>query len=164
MKTVVVYESHWGNTAAVAKAIAQGLGGAPVLSTAEATADALAGAELIVAGAPVLGFRTPAPSILHAIEINKSRYKKPPDLSHPAMQTWLAALPAGSGRFAAFETRIWWSPGGATGGIERGLSRAGYRKLAKARRFLVTGLEGPLRVGELDKAEAWGKELAQAMS
>ncbi|MGE5590528.1 MAG: hypothetical protein ACM3ZA_07915 [Bacillota bacterium] len=38
MKAVVVYESHWGNTAAVARAIAAGMGpGAQALSTAEAS-------------------------------------------------------------------------------------------------------------------------------
>ncbi|MEI6727563.1 MAG: flavodoxin, partial [Actinomycetes bacterium] len=60
MKSVVVYESLWGNTAAVARAIAQGFGPeARALSTAEADATALAGAGLIVAGAPVLGFKLP---------------------------------------------------------------------------------------------------------
>ena len=38
MKAVVVYESHWGNTAAVARAVAEGLGhGARALTTDEAT-------------------------------------------------------------------------------------------------------------------------------
>ena len=39
MKAVVVYESLWGNTAAVARAIAAGIGpDARALSTSEATA------------------------------------------------------------------------------------------------------------------------------
>ena len=47
MKAVVVYESLWGNTAAIARAIAAGLGPeAKALSTAEATPDILAGAVL----------------------------------------------------------------------------------------------------------------------
>ena len=42
MKAIVVYESHWGNTAAVARAIAEGIGpDAHVLSTDEATAAAI---------------------------------------------------------------------------------------------------------------------------
>ncbi len=52
MKAVVVFESHWGNTAAVARAIAEGIGPeARALSTADATGAALAGVDLIVAGA-----------------------------------------------------------------------------------------------------------------
>jgi flavorubredoxin len=164
MKAVVVYESHWGNTAAIAKAVAEGIGSdAETLSTAQADAAAIAGADLVVAGAPVLGFSLPGARMLKAIEGNKDGYKKAPDVSHPLMRSWLEALPAARGRMAAFETRIWWSPGGATVGIERGLERAGYSRLSKARRFLVEGIEGPLRSGELEKAKAWGADLARAM-
>ena len=164
MKAVVVYESHWGNTAAVAKAIAEGLGaGTPALTTAQATGAAIAGADLIVAGAPVLGFSLPREAMLQNMGSGMQRYKTAPDLSHPLMRAWLEALPAGRGRMAAFETRIWWSPGGSTGGIEKGLEKKGYARLAKARRFIVEGSEGPLRAGELDKAKAWGAELAQAL-
>ena len=47
MKAIVVYESHWGNTAAIARAIAEGLGPeARALTTAEATGEAVAGADL----------------------------------------------------------------------------------------------------------------------
>lgn len=50
MNAVVVYESLWGNTAAVAKAIAEGLGpDVPALATDEATEGALRGVDLIVA-------------------------------------------------------------------------------------------------------------------
>jgi flavodoxin len=164
MKAVVVYQSLWGNTAAIARAIAEGIGeGARALSTAEATPAAIAGAGLIVAGAPVLGFSLPRESMLKMIAEGKTKYKTAPDVSQPSMRSWLDGLSAGKGCFAAFETRIWWSPGGSTGGIERGLEHAGYRRLDKARRFLVEGGEGPLRAGELEKAKAWGAELAQAM-
>lgn len=45
MKAVVVYESLSGNTAAVARAIAEGIGGdAKALNTDEATGEAMAGA------------------------------------------------------------------------------------------------------------------------
>jgi hypothetical protein len=95
--------------------------------------------------------------------VNPGRSPAPPDLSHPSMRSWLDALPEGPGRFAAFETRIWWSPGGATAAIVRALERAGYRPVAKARRFIVTGRYGPLRDGELERARLWGVELARAM-
>ena len=51
VKAVVVYESLRGNTARIAGAIAEGIGpGARALSTSAATAAAIAGADLIVAG------------------------------------------------------------------------------------------------------------------
>jgi flavorubredoxin len=164
MNAIVVYESHWGNTAAVAKAVAEGIGpGTKALSTTEASAAAAAGAELIVVGAPVFAFSLPTEMQLERLGANTIRTGKAPDVSHPTMRSWLGQLQPAKGRFAAFETRLWWSPGGATGGIEKGLVRAGYTRLVKAQRFIVEGKEGPLRADELEKARAWGARLAQAM-
>ena len=57
MHGVVVYESHWGNTAAVAEAIAAGLGsGSRALSTDEATDQVVGDADILVVGAPVIAF------------------------------------------------------------------------------------------------------------
>ena len=164
MKAVVVYESHWGNTAAAARAIAEGLGsGAQALSTAEANSAAIAGADLIVAGSPLLGFSLPTEAMLKGIAANAGKDPTPPDLSHPSMHAWLEALPQGSGRAAAFETRIWWSPGSAAKAILNRLERAGYRPAAKAQRFIVQGKYGPLRAGELERAKVWGAALGQML-
>jgi len=163
MKAVVVYESHWGNTAAVARAIASGIGPeTPVLATDEATGVVLADADLIVAGAPVIAFRLATDSMREQIAEDGKAPDKP-DLAHPSMRDWLEQIPAGRGQAAAFETRLHWSPGGTTGAIERGLNAAGYRRLAKGRKFVVTGSYGPLRDGELEAARAWGSELAHAL-
>jgi hypothetical protein len=162
MKAVVVYESLWGNTAAVAKAIAEGIGGdARALHTDEATADQVAGADLIVAGSPLLGFQLPTQDMLDGI--CKQPGTRSPDLAHPSMRSWLESLPAGTGRAAAFETRIWWSPGSAAKTILEKLGASGYSSVAEPHKYLVTGRYGPLRDGELEKARAWGAELARSM-
>jgi flavodoxin len=164
MKTIVVYESHWGNTAAAARAIAEGIGpGAQALTTSEATLEALAGVDLIVAGAPLIAFALPTETMLKSLEDNQAKDPTPPDLSHPSMRSWLAGLPHGSGRAAAFETRIWWSPGSAAKTIEKELEQAGYKILSKSQRFIVQDKYGPLRDGELEKARQWGAELAKAL-
>jgi hypothetical protein len=186
MKAIVVYESLWGNTAAVARAIAEGIGGgARAVSTAEATPAALAEADLVVAGAPVLGFRLPTEDMRQSVLRTEFRAPRPADLSHPSMRSWLeglsgreAAAGAGAGapapvsveavaggrrRFAAFETGLRWSPGGATGSIAEKLTQAGYEQLLKGRRFVVKGRYGPLRDGELDRARQWGTELASSL-
>ncbi len=95
-------------------------------------------------------------------EVNKA--PRPPDLSHESMRSWLDRLPAGHGRSAAFDTRIWWSPAGATGPIDRSMRRAGYTPIDRGHKFIVTGTYGPLRDGELDRARRWGAELAQAVT
>ena len=161
MHAVVVYESHWGNTKTVAEAIAQGIGGGTrALNTDEATPEVVASADLLVAGAPVMAFSLPRESSMKQVA-GDTKAPQPPDVSHPILRAWLDALPEGTGWAAAFESRVWWSPRGATGTIESKLGRAGYRRLAKGERFVVSGGYGPLRDGELEHARQWGAELAR---
>jgi hypothetical protein len=162
MKAVVVYESHWGNTELIAKAVAAGFGpGAEALTTDQASAAVLMGADLVVVGAPLIAFRLPSDKSRGAIAAEKA--PTPPDLSHPPVSSWLDSLPRGDGRSASFETRMRWSPGGATGAIDRGLSRAGYRSVGNGRRFIVKGKYGPLRDGEIELARQWGADLAEVL-
>ena len=127
MHAIVVYESHWGCTMAVAQAIAEGIGKeARALTTDEATPEVVAGADLIVAGAPVIAFALPRTGATAQLA-GDTKAPRPADVSHPLLRSWLEGMPAGRGRFAAFETRIWWSPRGSTGTIESRLSKAGYR-------------------------------------
>lgn len=162
MKAMVVYESLWGNTAAIARAIAEGLGpDTPAFSTDEATPEALPGVGLIVAGAPLLGFTLPTDEIRQNISRDSSMPAS--DTSHPSMRSWLAELPEGTGRSVAFETRIWWSPGSAARKISAILGAKGYASIAPDERFIVTDRFGPLRDGEIERARAWGKSLSNAM-
>ena len=164
MKAVVVYESLWGNTAAIARAIAEGIGpGTRAVTTDAASASELAEAGLVIAGAPVLAFSLPTDAVRDSVARTEAHAPTPPDLAHPSLRSWLDALPAGSGPAAAFETRIWWSPRGATSDIEKRLERAGYRLIAKAQKFVVNDKYGPLREGEEDRARRWGRELASAV-
>ena len=164
MRAVVVYESHWGNTGAVARAIAEGLGpDAQAMNTDEAVGPAVASADLVVAGAPVIAFGLSREGMRKQIA-GDVKAPTPPDVSHPLLRAWLDTLPDGRGWGAAFETRIWWSPRGATGTIESKLTRAGYRRLAKSERFIVAGAYGPLHDGELERARRWGAGLADALA
>jgi flavorubredoxin len=164
MKVIVVYESHWGNTAAVARAIADGYGPeARVLTTDEASPTEVVDADLIVAGAPVMAFSLPSDRMLATMAGDK-KAPTPPELSHASMRSWLDRLTAGRGRSAAFETALRWSPGGATGAIDGSLQQAGFTRLTKGRRFVVKSSYGPLREGELERAKEWGTALAAAMT
>lgn len=164
MKAVVVYESHWGSTQAIAEAIAEGFGPEAIaLNTDQAFGAAIADAELIVAGAPVIAFGLPGERGIDGVRKAAEKSPTPPDLSHPSLRSWLERLPHGHGAGAAFETRIRWSPGGATHAIERGLEQAGYRPVATGQRFIVEGQFGPLRERELERAREWGADLATAV-
>jgi hypothetical protein len=162
MKAIVVYESLWGNTAAIARAIAEGIGAeARALSTAEATAEAIAGADLLVAGAPLHAFGLPTEQ--GRASAAKDKNPPPADLSHPPVRSWLKTLPSAQGHVAAFETRFRFSPGSAAKPILRRLQRVGYHPIAKGERFIVTGTRGPLQDGELERARQWGAELVKAL-
>ena len=164
MRAIVVYESVWGNTAAVARAIAEGFGpDATAYPTDGVPADRLASADLIVAGSPVFAFSLPSEAMREHILASETEGPAP-DLSHPSLRSWLETLPAGHGLGAAFDTRIWWSPRGATGTIEKRLAERGYRRLAKAEKFVVRDKYGPLRDGELDRARKWGSDLRDALA
>ena len=160
MKAVVVYESLWGNTGTVARAIAEGLGPeAQAFSTAEVTPEVAAAADLLVAGAPVQAFSLPSARIRAGITADTDPR---PDLSAPTLRSWLDSLPAGRGAYAAFDTKIRWSPGSAASVIEEELQRAGFKAIARSQHFVVAGKFGPLKDGEIDRARAWGRELAAA--
>lgn len=164
MKAIVVYESYWGNTAAVARAIAEGIGSeARAMSTAEAAGEALAGVDLIVAGSPIVAFALPTERTRRDMAAKPGKAPSPPDLSHPSMRSWLEGLPAkAGGRGAAFETGFKLSPGGSAAAILRLLAKKGYSPAAKKQRFIVKGSFGPLKEGELDRARSWGSDLRKS--
>lgn len=164
MDAVVVYESFWGNTAEVASAIAEGIGPeARVLATEEATDAVMSPANLIVVGAPILGFSLTREGMRKQLATDPNA-PEPADLSHEPMRAWLEALPRGDGYYAAFETGYRWSPGGSARKITKALERAGYKELVKPERFNVSGTYGPMVEGEIDRARAWGAGLTVAMN
>lgn len=162
----------WGNTAAVARAIAAGLGeGVPALSTEAATAELIADARLIVAGAPVHGLNLPTPGT-RATAAQKSAGKPGPhaDLSGPSMREWIETLPAGKRSCAAFDTGIRGPLGrGAAPAIIAKMEALGYTAIDAPRTFtvaLVTRATSPgalLLPGQEEKARAWGAKLASLM-
>jgi hypothetical protein len=165
MMVAVVYESLWGNTATVARAIAEGIGpGGRALSTAEATGEAVADADLIVAGAPVFAFHLSSDKSREDIRRNPGKVPRPPDFSHPSLRSWLEALPPGSARSAAFDTQVRGPFGKGAPTIAEALEGKGYTRLADPVGFVVKGKTGPLRDGELERARAWGAELARLMA
>jgi flavodoxin len=170
MNAIVVYESMYGNTRAVAQAIADGLGGAQVTAVSEPT-DLSPPADLTVVGGPthMHGLST-AMSRRAAAEAAKEDGADPTEsggTAGPGLRGWLGALPDGHGaRAAAFDTRLDKPPvltGVAARGVARRLRRRGYEVLS-TESFLVLDAQGPLEDGELERARAWGAQLATLMA
>ncbi len=169
MKAIVVYESLWGSTAAIARAIAAGIGpDAIACSTADATPDVVAKARLVVAGAPVHMMGLPKAKTREKARTRYTAEGGPaPDLSYPAMRDWLKGLKRAEGKAAAFDTRDPAQWGGAAGArILRGLKRAGYSPTGEpavfhvADRTVIPTPDGALLPGEVERARQWGEQLA----
>ena len=165
MRAVVVYESLWGNTAAIARAIAEGIGeGAQALSTAAANPPAVGETDLVVAGSPVLAFGLPSEKTREGIRANPGKAPTAGGSVAPAYAA-MARCAARRVRRARlrFDTQVRGPFGSAAPAILEGLERAGYRPVAKPVGFIVKGRYGPLRAGELERARRWGAELARAV-
>ena len=166
MNAMVIYESMYGNTRAIAEAIAAGLGDAPVMTTGQLPAGG-PGPDLLVVGGPTHVHRmATARSRRAAIDAARPGTLETAE-SGPMVGDWLSGLPQAHGRpAAAFDTRSdkpEWLTGAASHGIAKRLRRHGYTVVDTAS-FLVTETEGPLKDGELERARRWGADLAASLS
>jgi hypothetical protein len=168
MTTLVVYESMYGNTRAIAEAIADTLAAAgdDVTVTPVADAPAQPHADPLVVGGP---------THMHGLSTSMSRHMavkaadeedghvEPGAGDEYGLRQWLKALPDRDGaKAAAFDTRGDAKAaltGSAARGIARRLRRHRYSVIG-SESYLVDDAEGPLSTGELDRARAWASGLA----
>jgi hypothetical protein len=177
MDVVIVYESVFKNTHAIAEAIADGIRGADTnaratcLHLSDATPAVAAAADLLVVGGPThmhgmssglsrrMGVKSETKT---AAEADRAPTEHEPDAEGPGLREWFHQLPeASDGKVAAaFDTRIDnRHAGGAANGISRRLRHHGYSLVAQPEGFLVEDMAGPLAEGELSRAAAWGAAL-----
>ena len=167
MKAIVVYESVFGNTHAIAEVVAEGLGGVPVLSVREAV-ERDGDVDLLVVGGPTHahGLATDRSRHVAVDHAHEGADVEPEATDEPGLRSWLGDLRFTTGSpAAAFDTRADGVPlltGSAARGIARRLRHHGFDVLA-TESFLVKGTEGPLKPGELERARAWGEKLAHSM-
>lgn len=158
-EALVAYESMYGNTAEVARAVADAFASAGLsVDTAEARhlgAEALQGRRLVVLGAPTHGFALPRGLSRRAAGVDPV----------PGMRELLASfegfaepVPAA----AAFDVRsapgTW--PTAVASQLARRLQHFGVVNLLDARSFHVVRQAGPLVAGDRQRASAWGRQLA----
>lgn len=156
MKVLIVTESCFGNTAAIAAAIEAGLvsNGATVARVDASEAPALDGVDLLVVGAPTHAMGLPKPSTRRQAQAQGGR----PVTSGVA--EWLATLPARPERRAAIFSTVTggFFSGSASKAIARQLRHRATSVLARTD-FRVGGVSGPLVDGETERAHAWGASL-----
>jgi flavodoxin I len=148
MKVLVIYDSFFGNTEKIARAIGASI--APhaevrVVRVTDIRPDALTGLDVLIIGSPTRGFR---PS--------------------PLVQEFLKAIPDGAlegVKATAFDTSIPKKEmpffirgfGYAAKPILDALKSKGAEQLVEHEDFYVGGEQGPLKEGELERAAAWIK-------
>lgn len=173
MRAVVVYESMYGNTHAVAVAIGAGLGATldvDVVSVHDVSASVLEGADLLVVGGPthahgVSRAATRASAIEDAANPEK-HLELDPDAEGDGLREWFDALPALGVKAAAFDTRVDMAvafTGRASKGIAKRLRRHGCELVVDPESFLVTK-ETELEPHEAERATAWGVSLGAALT
>ena len=179
MNALVVFESFFGNTEVVARAIAEALElsahtSARARDQGHPQADAEA-AEPAVDQVRALRVAEWEPYHLEGVDLlvvgSATRKFRP----SPGTQAWLAKLAPGQlagVRVAAFDTRIDETKVGnafvrflmrrfgyAAEPIQKRLERAGGTVAGAPAGFIVEDSEGPLREGETDRARAWARTL-----
>jgi flavodoxin len=169
MRAVIIYESMYGNTHAIAGAIARGLEPAnevTVVPVAGATPELLDGAGLVVVGGPTHGHgMSKAATRKSAVDQARKHGGRPAldtDAEGPGLHDWFGSLGRMSAMAAAFDTRLAGPAvftGRAAKGIAKLLERHGFTLIAQAESFLVT-TDNKLRPGEEDRAQKWGEALA----
>jgi hypothetical protein len=168
VKVVIVFESMFGNTQALAGSVAEGMTGAGAeVALAEVGLVApreLAGCDLLVLAAPTHALTLSRPeSRADAVSRGAS-----PRQARSGIREWLdtidETLPAAETRpmLAVFDTRVskarhW--PGSAAGAMSRALKRHGFTVVDRAS-FYVEDIAGPVVAGERERAREWGSTLA----
>lgn len=171
MDVLVVVESCFGNTARVAEAVAEGLGGAPVQAAATAPTVLPAGLDLLLVGAPTHGGKLPtAGSRANAARRGTAGAKAYRAATGRTLEgeverglaEWLAQVQLPEGlRVLTFDTSLKGAAallGTAAKSTARSLAKAGVAA-ERGPSFWVTPQDALLD-GELTRARAWGAELA----
>ncbi|HEY5693778.1 MAG TPA: flavodoxin domain-containing protein [Gaiellaceae bacterium] len=166
MRSLVVYESWYGNTRRIAEKIASVLAEESEVKvvSVDDPIPPLHHLDLIVLGAP---------THVHGLSSARSRDAALEQGARgwsPGIgaRGWIGKLPlCGGPAFAVFDTRAHKPAllvGSAAHGMASRLRRRGYKLVTEPESFFVQGTPGPLEEGELERAEEWGKTLANAVT
>lgn len=153
MRIAIIFDSVFGNTAQIASAIGEALAtgnDAQLFRMEEARNLDPSSWDILIVGSPTRGFRPT-----------------------PATSEFLESLPrVHSAKAAAFDTRMaledihpaplrWVVEAGgyAADRIDTQLAGKGFQRAGNPAGFFVSGTEGPMKPGEIDRAREWARSL-----
>jgi hypothetical protein len=166
VSALIVVESHFGNTRLIADLVADRLREADirtdVVSVEQAPTRLEDGTTLLVVGAPTHDSGLSTPESRQAASARRSR-------PAPALgvREWVDRLvaPDPPPMVAVFDTRTGfpWLPGSAAAQASVRLVDKGFPVIPARATFRVQDIEGPLMVGETDRAARWASALAAGL-
>ena len=158
MRTLVIYDSAFGNTQKVAEAVGTGISGAEVRHVAQVKPEDFGDLDCLIVGSAT----------------QKQNFLD-------GMRNFLSGIPQNSlngVNIAAFDTRISIDDVRSTASrlaarvflhryaaepIADALKAKGGAEVIDAEGFFVLDTEGPLKAGELERATAWGRQIQQKL-
>jgi flavodoxin len=167
MSAVVVYESMFGNTEEVARAVAAGLGehlSTRVVRVGDELAPLDEGVDIVVLGGPTHAFSMSRPGSRE----DAVRKGAAPAVAREGVREFLGGSrpQAWRGPVATFDTRVAkvrHMPGSAARKAAAILRRQGHRLVAEPESFYVADIRGPLLAGEIQRARTWGAQLGASV-
>jgi hypothetical protein len=167
MTVLVVVESSFGNTRAVAEAIREGLAThteAQLMDIGDAPSRIPDTVDLLVVGGPTHAFGMSRP------ETRRDAVQRGAALTVPetGLREWIAGL-ASEGHHPpviTFDTRTKhrWVPGSAAAQASAALAQQGFPSAGARKSFRVDDIPGPLLPGELERAREWGVQLGDQVA
>jgi len=146
MKALIVYDSVYGNTEEIAKAIGSAINGdVKVLRVGEVNPSELRMIDLLIIGSPTQGGR-PTPAIQDFLD----------KIPEPSLQGINIAV--FDTRMSTKFVRIF---GYAAGRIASSLKGKDSTLAVPPEGFFIKGTQGPLKEGELERAAAWARGIIE---
>lgn len=156
MKISILYDSFFGNTKQIAKAVAKGFQNETnvvlLLNITEAEWNIIFDSEVVIVGSPTRGFR-PSPFTTKFLKGIPSKGLE--NVKVAAFDTRMS-LPDIESKALRFIVR---TGGYAAKTIAGNLQKKGGDLIVASEGFIVKGDKGPLLSGELERAEKWGKQI-----
>ena len=149
---LVIYDSVFGNTEKVAQAIGEALGNAAVKKVTDVDQTDLENLKILFVGSPTRAF-SPTPAIMSFL---KGMDKNTLLGVKAAVFDTRISMDQTDSKFLKFMIKLF---GYADKKIEKALTKTGANLALESNGFGVTGTEGPLSEGELERAQTWAKRI-----
>ncbi len=156
MKALVVYDSVFGNTEKIARAIGSALGSPEdvgVMQVGKAGLEQLKGLSVLVVGSPTRAFNPTKPTTAFLKSL-PSHTLDGVVVAGFDTRTNIDEAPG----FLKFMVKFF---GYAAEPIAKRLTKAGGKEAAAPAGFVVADTEGPLKDGELERAAVWAKQILE---